>query len=97
VSGRLDDSDHSLSLAPGHLLLPPCSDLRLYVTMVECLPLFRLCFRRMGRRISVVPPPLDDLLYDSVSKPPGVGDGQGGLACCDSWGRKESDTTEPLN
>ena len=25
---------------------------------------------------------------------PGVGDGQGGLACCDSWGRKESDTTE---
>ena len=24
----------------------------------------------------------------------GVGDGQGGLACCDSWGRKESDTTE---
>ena len=27
----------------------------------------------------------------------GVGDGQGGLACCDSWGRKESDTTERLN
>ena len=24
----------------------------------------------------------------------GVGDGQGGLACCDSWGRKESDMTE---
>ena len=28
---------------------------------------------------------------------PGVGDGQGGLACCSSWGRKESDTTEWLN
>ena len=28
---------------------------------------------------------------------PGVGDGQGGLACCDSWGRKESDTAEWLN
>ena len=28
---------------------------------------------------------------------PGVGDGQGGLACCDSWGRKESNTTERLN
>ena len=28
---------------------------------------------------------------------PGVGDGQEGLACCDSWGRKESDTTERLN
>ena len=27
----------------------------------------------------------------------GVGDGQGGLACCDSRGRKESDTTERLN
>ena len=28
---------------------------------------------------------------------PGVGDGQGSLVCCDSWGRKESDTTEQLN
>ena len=27
----------------------------------------------------------------------GVADGQGGLACCDSWGRKESDTNERLN
>ena len=27
----------------------------------------------------------------------GRGDGQGGLACCDPWGRKESDTTERLN
>ena len=28
---------------------------------------------------------------------PGVGDGQGGLKCCNSWGCKESDTTERLN
>jgi len=28
---------------------------------------------------------------------PGVGDGQGGLACCDSWGLKELDMTEWLN
>ena len=28
---------------------------------------------------------------------PGVGDGQGGLACCDSWGLEKSDTTEQLN
>ena len=28
---------------------------------------------------------------------PGAGDGQGGLACCNSWGHKESDTTERLN
>ena len=27
----------------------------------------------------------------------GVGDREGGLACCDSWGRKESDMTERLN
>ena len=28
---------------------------------------------------------------------PGVGDGQGGLACCSPWGRKESDMTKWLN
>jgi len=28
---------------------------------------------------------------------PGVGDGQGGLACYDSWDCKELDTTEQLN
>ena len=28
---------------------------------------------------------------------PGVGDGQGGLACCSSWGHKESDMPERLN
>ena len=28
---------------------------------------------------------------------PGVDDGQGGLACCNLWGHKESDTTEWLN
>ena len=28
---------------------------------------------------------------------PGVGDGQGGLACCNSWSSKESDTIEWLN
>ena len=28
---------------------------------------------------------------------PGVGDGQGSLACCSPWGRKESDRTERLN
>ena len=28
---------------------------------------------------------------------PGVCDGQGSLACCSPWGRKESDITEGLN
>ena len=32
-----------------------------------------------------------------VSLSDGVGDGQGCLACCNCWGRKESDTTERLN
>ena len=27
----------------------------------------------------------------------GVGDGQGGLACCSPWGHKELDTTERLS
>ena len=27
----------------------------------------------------------------------GVGDGQGGLVCCGSWGHKELDTIERLN
>ena len=30
-------------------------------------------------------------------KTPGVGDGQGGLVCCDSWSHKELDRTERLN
>ena len=34
---------------------------------------------------------LDGLEFDETL---GVGDGQGGLACCDSWGQKESDMTE---
>ena len=28
---------------------------------------------------------------------PGVGDGQGSLACCSPWGHKELDMTEQLN
>ena len=38
-----------------------------------------------------------DGITDSMDLGDGVGDGQGGLACCDSWGRKELDTTERLN
>ena len=32
-----------------------------------------------------------------VSLSKGVGDGQGGLACCSPWGRKESDMTDQMN
>ena len=34
---------------------------------------------------------------DEFEKAPGDGDGQGGLACCSPWGRKELDATEQLN
>ena len=30
----------------------------------------------------------------SLRKTPGVGDGQGGLACCSPWGHRESDRTK---
>ena len=38
-----------------------------------------------------------DSITDSVDISLGVGDGQGDLACCSPWDRKESDTTERLN
>ena len=37
---------------------------------------------------------ITDLMDVNLSE---IGDGQGGLACCGSWGHKESDTTERLN
>ena len=39
---------------------------------------------------------ITDSMDVSLSEPQEL-DGQGGLAYCDSWGRKESDTTEQLN
>ena len=38
--------------------------------------------------------PLDEHEFEQA---PGVGDGQGGLACCSPWGYEESDMTEQLN
>ena len=40
---------------------------------------------------------ITDLMDVSLSETPGVGDGQGGLGCCNSWGHKGSDTTQRLN
>ena len=37
---------------------------------------------------------ITDLMEIEFEQALGVGDGQGGLACCRPWGRKESDTTE---
>ena len=51
--------------------------------------------RRGQQRIRWV----DGITYsmDMSESTPGVGDGQGGLVCCESWGCKESDMTEQLN
>ena len=40
---------------------------------------------------------ITDWLDVSLGELQEFGDGQGGLVCCKSWGRKESDTTERLN
>ena len=42
-------------------------------------------------------PSTNQMRPTDIREGPDVGDGQGGLACCDSWGRKEPDTTERLN
>ena len=39
---------------------------------------------------------INDSMDMSLSNP-GVGDEQGGLACCGPWGREESDTTRRLH
>ena len=52
------------------------------------------CRRRRGRQRLRWLDGIINLMDMSLNS--GV-DGQGGLACCDSWGRKESDMTEQLN
>ena len=39
----------------------------------------------------------DQLNGHEFGQAPGDGEGQGSLACCSPWGRKESDMTEQLN
>ena len=53
--------------------------------------------RRRGRQRMIWLDGITDSMDVSLSELRGVGDGQGGLACCDSWGHKESDTTDRLN
>ena len=52
--------------------------------------------RRRGRQRMRWLDGITDLMDMSLSKL-GVGDGQGGLACCSPWGRSELDTIERLN
>ena len=53
--------------------------------------------RRRGRQRMRWLDGITDSMDMSLSKFPGVGDGQGGLAGCSPRGCKESDTTEGLN
>ena len=53
--------------------------------------------RRRGRQRMRWLDGVTDSMDVSLSELTGVGDGLGGLGCCDSWGRKESNTTEGLN
>ena len=56
------------------------------------------CRRRRERQKMKWLDGITDLMDMSLSKLRElVMDRQGGLACCDSWGRKESDMTEQLN
>ena len=50
--------------------------------------------RRRGRQRMRWLDGITDSVDMSLSKLRELVDGQGGLACCDSWGRKELDTTE---
>ena len=40
---------------------------------------------------------ITDSVDSELGQTPGDSEGQGGLACCSPWGRRESDTTERLN
>ena len=53
--------------------------------------------RRRGRHRMRLLDGITNSMDVSLSELRGDGDGQGGLACCYSWGHKESDTTERLN
>ena len=53
--------------------------------------------RRRGRQRMRWLDGITDLMNMGIWWTLGVDDGQGGLACCDSWGHKESDMTEQLN
>ena len=68
--------------------------------LIECLMNYGWRFITLYRRQESRPSPRKrnaKKQNDCLRRPQGLGDGQGGLVCCDSWGHKELDTTERLN
>ena len=53
--------------------------------------------RRRGRQRMRWLDGITNSMHMSLGELRELGDGQGGLACCDSWGHKEADTTGRLN
>ena len=53
--------------------------------------------RRRGRQRMRWLDGITDSMDMDIKQALGAGDGQGSLACCSPWGRKDSDTTEQLN
>ena len=68
--------------------------MRRFDSLEKTLMLGGIGGRRRGRQRMRWLDGITDSMDMSLSATPGVGDGQGGLVCCDSWGHKESDTTE---
>ena len=71
----------------GHLM-------RITDSLKKTLMLGKIEGRRRGQQRMRRLDDITDLIEMSLSKILGVGDGQGSLACCSSWGHKESEMTE---
>ena len=66
-------------------------------SLEKTLMLGKIEGRKRGRQRMRWLDGITDSMDMSSEQAPGVGDGQGGLACCSPRGRKELDTTERLN
>ena len=68
---------------------------RLVITFLQRSKHLLISWPQSPCAVILEPPKIKYVTVFTVS--PSIGDGQGGLACCNSWGRKESDMTEQLN
>ena len=63
-------------------------------SLEKTLMLGKIEGKRRGRQRMSWLDGITDLMDMNFEQAPGVGDGQGGLACCSPWGCRESDTTK---